>query len=154
MGFIKKLENDMFSGCGSLREVRLPNTIESIGDDAFEDCASLTSFECPLAVKSIGSSAFKGCAMLTYLELSNGLKKIGGSAFAKCPMLREIRSNAALAPKVEKSTFKDVLKQGIVKLAVPKGCMSIYKADKVWVQFRHMSEISLQELRDKSTHRF
>ena len=128
--------------------MRLPNTIESIDDDAFRDCASLTSFKAPLAVKSIGSSAFKGCASLAFLELPNTLKKIGGSAFAKCPILREIRCNSPLAPKVEKSTFKDVIKSGLVKLSVPKGCMSIYKADKVWAQFSHMSEISLIELQN------
>ena len=104
--------------------------------------------QCPLAVKSIGGSAFKGCAMLTYLELPNSLKKIGGSAFAKCPMLREIRCHAAMAPKIDKSTFKDAVKQGLVKLSVPKGCMSIYKADKAWAQFTHMSEISLIELQN------
>ena len=71
---------------------------------------------------------------------------------ASSPMLSMVlgsRTSRRLPqPEIDKSTFKDAVKQGLVKLSVPKGCMSIYKADKAWAQFTHMSEISLIELQN------
>jgi hypothetical protein len=119
--------------------VQLPNTIESIEGSVFEGCASLTAFEMPIAVKSVGSSAFKGCTALQSITLSTALKKVGGSAFAKCASLRNVKSNASLAPKIEKSTFKDV-PVGAARLEVPKGTRNFYTVDKYWTNFGNIVE--------------
>jgi hypothetical protein len=72
--------------------------------------------------------------------LPASLKKIGGSAFAKCSMLGELRCNASQPPKIEKSTFKDVIKQNVIRLSVPRGTANKYRADKYWSLFGSFNE--------------
>lgn len=54
------LKLKMFSGCDSLSEIKLPETVDSIGADAFRDCSSLQSIVIPESVHSIGENAFSG----------------------------------------------------------------------------------------------
>lgn len=53
-----------FYMCTLIAEVRLPDTITSIGYEAFSYCASLTSISIPNSVTSIGDNAFEGCYRL------------------------------------------------------------------------------------------
>lgn len=53
-----------FSGCTSLTNVKLPNSLEEIGENAFKDCTSLTNIEIPEGLEKIHESAFDGCENL------------------------------------------------------------------------------------------
>ena len=48
----------------AVREVHLPNTVESIGDDAFRN-TSITSFHTPDHLRSVGTDAFGDCSELS-----------------------------------------------------------------------------------------
>ena len=61
-----------FYGNTSLKELTVPQSVQSIGRYAFKDCSSLTSVTIPNSVTSIDYDAFEGCSILTiYCEAVN-----------------------------------------------------------------------------------
>ena len=48
-----------------IKDLGIPNTVDSIHDYAFSGCSSLTSVTIPNSVTSIGNNAFNGCSSLT-----------------------------------------------------------------------------------------
>ena len=68
----------------------MPETIEDIGDFAFYQDTSLKSIRIPSSVRTIGYQAFAFCEQLKNVELSEGLLSIGSSAFSQLPELESI----------------------------------------------------------------
>ena len=64
-----------------LIEVKLPQTITSIGSYAFCACTNLKKVEFNPGIVSIGNRAFIDCSNLTELDLKSGLKSIGNDVF-------------------------------------------------------------------------
>lgn len=62
------LKDHQISGIG-LEEVRLPNTVESIGPSAFGECKSLRKIYIPESVTHCSLFAFDGCESLTDIYL-------------------------------------------------------------------------------------
>ena len=77
-----------FYGCGNLRLLDLPRSLEAIGDSAFYGCANLTSAVLPDAVAEIGSYCFYNCYCIGELTLSRSLKAIPDHCFDFCISLR------------------------------------------------------------------
>lgn len=77
-------------GTESIRTIKFPSTIESIGKNAFEGCNSITTLVIPASVRTIGSNAFSNCATLKEVYINNGVTKIDGGAFADCAKLTKI----------------------------------------------------------------
>ena len=59
-----KIGEEAFSGCASLAEIMIPNSVTEIGAGAFCGCTSLASITIPDSVTKIGSAAFAGCQSL------------------------------------------------------------------------------------------
>ncbi len=57
-----------FSGCTSLTEIIIPDSITKIENSAFENCIGLKSIRIPKAVSEIGGNPFAGCK-LSQIEL-------------------------------------------------------------------------------------
>ena len=73
-----------------VKDLIIPNSVESIGDYAFCGCDGLTSVTIPNSVTSIGGDAFSGCDGLTSVTIGNGVTSIGRHAFAFCTGLNSI----------------------------------------------------------------
>lgn len=58
------LDVSIFQGCTALKEVKLPNTLTTLGA-VFNGCSELESVTIPASVTVIGANAFKGCTKLT-----------------------------------------------------------------------------------------
>ena len=53
-------------------DVKLPNTLETIGRKAFGGCKSLDSITLPASLKTLGEHAFDGCYGLTEIHVEDG----------------------------------------------------------------------------------
>ncbi|MBQ8612422.1 MAG: leucine-rich repeat protein, partial [Oscillospiraceae bacterium] len=73
-----------------LKEISIPDTVESIGDSAFNDCRGLKELTIPASVKSIGASAFWRCFQIETITILSENLTIGDAAFAWCEGVRHI----------------------------------------------------------------
>ena len=83
---LTKVPTSCFSLCYSLKEVRLPNIIQTIDKYAFFKCTSLEKFDMPDATNIIEEQAFSFCEKLSILTFTNysNLFSIGNDAFNGC----------------------------------------------------------------------
>ena len=89
---LKTIGESAFAGCYSLKEFKVPSSVESIGKNAFFDCACMDklTFEEGSMLQSIGDCAFHWAANLTSVTLPEGLKSIGYQAFYNCSNLESL----------------------------------------------------------------
>lgn len=55
------IEKETFSGCSSLKQIKILGPITSFCNSAFAKCSSLVEITVPMPVTSIGIHAFYGC---------------------------------------------------------------------------------------------
>ena len=79
-----------FSGCASLTNVILPDSVTVIGDYVFYDCANLVSIRLPEGITAIGDALFYGCGSLTDVQIPDAVASIGDMAFCDCVSLAAI----------------------------------------------------------------
>ena len=84
------IDEDAFSGCSSLKSVRIPSSVTSIGARAFSGCSGLENVEIPNSVTSIGVAAFMGCSSLKSITIPNSVVEIGFRAFKNCSSLNSV----------------------------------------------------------------
>ena len=102
------ISNEMFLYCNSLREIRLPSDITSIGD-----------------------LAFYGCCNLERVYMGSRIQQIGDFAFANIDKISEIHIRTTNPPTINQYSFGkygDYKKK--IKLYVPYGSQSSY-----WLQW-------------------
>ena len=128
-----------FYDCSSLTSVTIGESVTSIGDDAFAYCSSLTSITIPDSVTSIGGEAFYGCSSLTSVTIGNSVTSIGKDAFRRCSSLTSITCEAVTPPTIGGTyTFDGVSKS--IPVYVPCGCVKAYKAASGWKAFTNIQE--------------
>lgn len=100
---------DTFSGCTSLKHVKLPANLQDMNSyGIFRNCPSLTEVTIPVGVTIIGSSSLQP-----------------GSETNKATIIML----PTTPPAIQSSTFN---KNYLNKIIVPFGCGDIYKAASVW----------------------
>ena len=97
---LRRICADAFRGCGSLRDVGLPDCLEEIGSCAFRD-SGLERFSAPGALRTIRHGAFSRCRGLKLVALNEGLEVLGG----------ELRDNGLMYGVFEES--------GVERVALP-----------------------------------
>lgn len=86
---ITKINKNAFGQCKPTN-VKLPDTIVSIGDSLFKNCESLISINIPLLIKTIPESCFENCYNLRTVKLSSLTQEIQRNAFKHCYSLNNI----------------------------------------------------------------
>ena len=87
---IESFANYAFYGCSSIKKIEIPDSVTRIGGGAFYGCSSIEKIAIPDSVTHIGDSAFYGCSSLRAIEIGKGLEAIRYLAFGGCDALESI----------------------------------------------------------------
>lgn len=87
---IRELELRTFSYCDRLKEIALPEGLESIGYNAFDGCSALERIDIPASVTYVGEAAFVYCTGLKEAVIGDGVAEIAKRAFAECTALKRV----------------------------------------------------------------
>ena len=87
---IRELELRTFSYCDRLKEIALPEGLESIGYNAFDGCGALERIDIPASVTYVGEAAFVYCTGLKEAVIGDGVAEIAKRAFAECTALKRV----------------------------------------------------------------
>ena len=80
-----------FCKCIHLEQATLPQTLRRIESDAYTNCHFLQSMDVPDGVTQIGEAAFSGCVHLESLTLPHGLRTLSLLTLYDCRSLRHLR---------------------------------------------------------------
>lgn len=105
------------------------------GAHLYIDGEEVTELKIPNTVTSIGKYAFYGCEGLTSIELPESLISIGEEAFGKCDNIYYIISRAEKAPFFSKECFS--LNYRRPTLIIPDGSIISY-CTQGWTDFFHI----------------
>ena len=98
------LGSDAFSGCQSLKTIKIPSKVTAIPDRCFVSCTSLESVIIPEGVTTVGLDAFYSCDLNT-LTLPSTITKIDDGVFSHNNNLRTITCNAVTPPMLGDNVF-------------------------------------------------
>lgn len=87
---MREINMEAFCDCKYVTEVRLPESLWSIGSNTFEGCSALEKIELPDQIEEVGIRVFKDCTALKSVKLSSKLTEIEKEAFAGCKALENI----------------------------------------------------------------
>lgn len=87
---IKSIGMDTFCGCKSLLYIKIPSSVKEILRGAFAHCESLKNIVLPQSITHIEENTFYGCSKLETINLPKNIKVIEKSAFACCESLKNI----------------------------------------------------------------
>ncbi len=87
---VTRIENNTFSSCDRLKEIKLPSGLKEIGYGAFLGCDSFVDIELPSAVEKIDMCAFQMCDRLKSVVIPNSVTEILYGVFADCESLESI----------------------------------------------------------------
>lgn len=128
-------------GKTSLKNIKLPTTITSIGSNAFGGCSGLTTFSIPSSVVSIGSNAFYNCTGLSSITIPTLVSTIGSYAFYNCTGLTSIIVNSSYPIDLTIPTYVFYnINKTTCSLYVPYGSKTLYSATTQWKDFAKIVE--------------
>jgi len=81
---VKRIAPQAFINRLHMKEIILPDGLETIGDAAFMGCVALTTLSIPQTVTNIGKRCCWGCHSLQTVYLSENIKEIPQFAFFSC----------------------------------------------------------------------
>lgn len=87
---VQQIPNLLCSGMEKITNIRIPNSVTSIGYGAFSDCCGLKSITIPNSVTSIGDFAFSNCSGLKSITIPKSVTKIGERIIERCSDLQTV----------------------------------------------------------------
>ena len=87
---VTSISQGAFSSMTALETLTIEKGVcTEIGEEAFYNCKNLKEVVIPENIQTIGNFAFRGCTGLEKVTFFEGLETIGGKAFADCTSLKE-----------------------------------------------------------------
>ncbi len=122
---ITEIPDSLLEGCLTIRSVKIPSSVLSIGDRAFAACKELTSVEFAdgTAVERIGEAAF-ALTSIESLVLPDSVLDLGKSAFAFCEKLKTVQLPCGLTA-ISESLFMGCI--GLTEFEIPNNITVIEK---------------------------
>ena len=97
---LKSIERAAFWGSEQVyprfKEIKIPDSVETIGNGAFYDCRDLERITLPSALQTLSPVTFYDCTALSEVTFPASLKTIENSAFSGCRNLSEVKLPASL----------------------------------------------------------
>lgn len=118
---VKIIDEFAFSETG-IKNIIIPNSVESIGESAFKKCLNLQNVVLSNNIKEIPDSVFYGCKNLENVTLPENLKEIGLNAFSGCEKLTNLKLPNNII-KIEAGAFCDCL--GLENIVFPKSLSEV-----------------------------
>lgn len=101
---LTRIDDYVFSFCDILKDIKIPNSVTSIGNYAFYGCkVAIVMIEG--RITSIGNHAFEKCSNLIYITIPDGIISIGKYAFCDCVNLTSIAIPDSVT-EIGKNAFK------------------------------------------------
>ena len=105
---LKSIERAAFWGSEQVyprfKEIKIPDSVETIGNGAFYDCRDLERITLPSALQTLSTVTFYNCTALSEVTFPASLKTIESSAFGGCRNLSEVKLPASLTA-IQSSVF-------------------------------------------------
>lgn len=105
---LKSIERAAFYGAEHayprFKEIKIPDSVETIGSGAFRYCQNLERIALPSALQKLSNVTFYGCTALSEVTFPASLKTIESSAFSGCRNLSKVELPTSLTT-IEKSVF-------------------------------------------------
>ena len=92
--FDDMIPSHVFTMCGSLKSIAIPNSVTTIGDYAFSYCSSLSSITIPNSVTFIDRGAFISCSSITSIIVESNNKVYDSRD--NCNAIIETRTNTLI----------------------------------------------------------
>lgn len=105
---LKSIERGAFWGSEHVhprfKEIKIPDSVETIGNGAFYECRDLERIALPSALQTLSTVTFYNCTALSEVTFPASLKTIESSAFSGCRNLSEVKLPASLTA-IQSSVF-------------------------------------------------
>ena len=119
-----------FEGSSSLKEIR---------GDAFCGCDALKEVDLPEPLETIGASAFSSCDALETIKLPNTLKVINNNAFNYCNAVKDVYAYMPRPFGIDASVFStDTYNDAVLRV---DGVADKYRKRFAWSKFFHIINI-------------
>lgn len=94
---VETIGNGAFYDCRDLERIALPSALQKLSNATFYDCTALSEVTFPASLKTIESSAFGGCRNLSEVKLPASLTEIRSGIFSGCYNLTNIHYDGSMA---------------------------------------------------------
>ena len=118
------IDNNAFSWCKELVNIKLSSSIKRIGERVFWCCRSLEQMIIPDSVMEIGIEAFAGCNSLKQIVIPNSITSIPNRAFSSCSSLMSISIPISVT-HIGEFAFEDC--NSLETISLPESVSSIGK---------------------------
>ena len=112
---VTEIGKEAFRDCKSLKNIELPDTLETIGDYAFYGCYTLNEIHLPNSVVEIGRWAFSYCKNIQNVTIPYGVSKINWHTFQDCEALSNIEFLGSIT-KIDISAFEGCKSLKVISL--------------------------------------
>ena len=126
---VETIGNGAFYECRDLERIALPSALQTLSSVTFYNCTALSEVTFPASLKTIESSAFSGCRNLSEVKLPASLTAIQSSVFHLCINLKTVSYNGSLEQWSRITADNDVL-----GYSCPSLVMSDYTAQFILVK--------------------
>ena len=142
---LKTIGNRAFQSCTQIESLDIPKSVETIGGEAFSWCDGLKELYIPANIDTIGYQTFYYCKNVERITIGKNVCFIGSDAFAGSEKLKEVVSYIKEPFPIEQWAFRS--RYGDVPnpfetavLYVPKGTRTQYAALEGWKEFLRIKE--------------
>ena len=113
---LTRISRDTFKGCESLGHMDIPESEEFIGSHAFSGCYSLEQITLGESLTMISDATFQHCCSLTRIAIPASVGFIGAAAFQNCNSLENILIYGPLTC-ISRDTFKGC--ESLKRMVIP-----------------------------------